>query len=174
MGMFQMEVKIGKQSVVKEIVAKEKGFTLIEMMIVVAVIAIISAIAYPSYTEHVKKTKRVEMQTHLAQLALNLENYKLANHNYAQANLSNYGGTRFPTQGAANYGIELTDINGEELTSSDANTQSWLLVARPLSTSGQKGTGVISINSNAIKCWYKNNDIVDVASLDEDSCTEKW
>lgn len=54
-------------------VGRSEGFTLIELMIVVAVVAIISAIAYPSYTNYVKRTKRVEVQTHLMQLAQNIE-----------------------------------------------------------------------------------------------------
>ncbi|MDQ7974852.1 MAG: prepilin-type N-terminal cleavage/methylation domain-containing protein, partial [Rhodocyclaceae bacterium] len=38
------------------------GFTLIELMIVVAVIAILAAIAYPSYQEYVMRSRRVEGQ----------------------------------------------------------------------------------------------------------------
>ena len=38
--------------------ARSRGFTLIELMIVVAIIAIIAAIAYPSYQNHVTKTRR--------------------------------------------------------------------------------------------------------------------
>lgn len=166
-----LEMNIGK-----------KGFTLIELMIVVAIVAIIAAIAYPNYQAYVKRTKRVEVQTHMMQVAQNLENYKLANNSYAQASLLSYGGTQFPIQGTANYSIQLTDGNGVVLTSNDANTQSWLLVARPLATSGQKGTGAISINSNAIKCWYKDNDAAQVTvSKDQNgqvvapnNCTETW
>ena len=37
---------------------KAKGFTLIELMVVVAIIAILAAIAYPAYTNHVVDTRR--------------------------------------------------------------------------------------------------------------------
>ena len=36
------------------------GFTLIEMMIVIAILAIIIAIAYPAYTEQVRKARRAD------------------------------------------------------------------------------------------------------------------
>lgn len=38
--------------------ARSGGFTLIELMIVVAIVAIIAAIAYPSYQNHITKTRR--------------------------------------------------------------------------------------------------------------------
>ncbi len=53
-------------------VNKIKGFTLIELMIAVAIIAVLAAIAYPSYLEHVRHTKRVEMQTTLQQIAMQM------------------------------------------------------------------------------------------------------
>jgi type IV pilus assembly protein PilE len=43
------------------------GFTLIEVMIVVAVIAILSAVAYPSYVSHIAKGKRAECRGGLLQ-----------------------------------------------------------------------------------------------------------
>ncbi len=46
----------------------ERGFTLIELMIVLAVLAILSAVAYPSYVETVLKGRRSEARAALAEL----------------------------------------------------------------------------------------------------------
>jgi len=46
---------------------KQSGFTLIELMIVVAVVAILATIAYPSYTEYVRRGHRAEARAALLQ-----------------------------------------------------------------------------------------------------------
>ena len=46
---------------------KHKGFTLIELMIVVAVVSILSAIAYPSYAEYVRRGHRSDAKAGLLQ-----------------------------------------------------------------------------------------------------------
>ncbi len=52
---------------------QSKGFTLIEIMIVVAILGIITAIAYPSYIEQVRKGNRSEAKTALLGLAQKME-----------------------------------------------------------------------------------------------------
>ncbi len=57
-----------------------RGFTLIELMIVVAVIAILAAIAYPSYQDSVRKSRRADAKAALLDLAQFMErNYTTAN-----------------------------------------------------------------------------------------------
>lgn len=52
---------------------KQQGFTLIELMIVVAVVGILSAIAYPSYTEYVRRGHRADARAGLLQAQLWME-----------------------------------------------------------------------------------------------------
>lgn len=58
------------------------GFTLIELMIVVAVIGILGAVAYPSYQEFVRKSKRAEGRTALLELLQQQERYMTQNNTY--------------------------------------------------------------------------------------------
>lgn len=59
-----------------------KGFTLIELMIVVAVIAILAAIAIPSYLGIQRRAARSEAKANLEAIALALEGYMAENNDY--------------------------------------------------------------------------------------------
>lgn len=73
------------------------GFTLIELMIVVAIIAILASVAYPSYTNSVLKGKRAEGRAALAELMLQQERYMTQTNSYCA--FSNSNGTTAATDG---------------------------------------------------------------------------
>lgn len=59
------------------------GFTLVELMIVVAVVAILTAIAYPSYVEQVNKSRRAEGKSAILQTASLQERFYTLNNTYS-------------------------------------------------------------------------------------------
>lgn len=55
--------------------SKTGGFTLVEMMVVVAIVGILAAIAYPSYTNYVRRTHRAEITELMSETAQNMERW---------------------------------------------------------------------------------------------------
>lgn len=68
-------------------VKRSQGFTLIELMIVVAVIGILSAIVYPSYTEYIRRGHRADARAGLLQAQQWLERAATATGQYPTAAL---------------------------------------------------------------------------------------
>ncbi|TYT75078.1 type IV pilin protein [Desulfobotulus mexicanus] len=76
---------------------KEKGFTLIELMIVIAIIGILSAIALPQYNNHVLRAGRSDARTSLMEAAQQAERFFVRNNTYVNAFGSNEGDNTFPS-----------------------------------------------------------------------------
>jgi type IV pilus assembly protein PilE len=62
---------------------RNSGFTLIELMVVVAVVAILAAIALPSFNEQMRKSRRAEAVAEMGQVQLGLERWRADNASYA-------------------------------------------------------------------------------------------
>ena len=61
---------------------KQRGFTLIELMIVVAIVAIIASIAYPSYQAQVLKTRRADAHASLTDISARQERFMAQRNTY--------------------------------------------------------------------------------------------
>jgi type IV pilus assembly protein PilE len=67
--------------------SRNKGFTLVELMVTVAVVAIIAAVALPSYRQYIRRANRVDATGALLRLAGNQERFYLQNNTYAAEDL---------------------------------------------------------------------------------------
>lgn len=132
---------------------KQGGFTLVEMLVVVAIIAILAVIAIPSYQEYVIRTNRADMQTEMMRIAQDLQRYQVANKNFKDVTLAKVGSSgNYPQQGTALYTLNLT-ISSVPKNSNRYNR--WELTATPINDQRQKGNGIICLNSDGHKFWSK-------------------
>jgi type IV pilus assembly protein PilE len=67
----------------KSLIARQRGFTLIELMITVAIIAILAAVAYPAYTGHMTRAKRAAAKAVLQSAASKQEQHVLNARSFA-------------------------------------------------------------------------------------------
>ena len=77
-----------------------KGFTLVELLIVMAIMAILATITMPSYQAMTKKTQRTEAQVLLLEVQANLERYYFANQAYPKglSELAQYKHDQVPSE----------------------------------------------------------------------------
>jgi type IV pilus assembly protein PilE len=125
---------------------KNRGFTLVELLIVIAILGILGAIGYPAYTSHVKKANRADGIDSLLSLAGHMEEYYMNNDTYVNATVLN----ALSSDGL--YRLAITSADGFTYT----------LTATPvkgdaecgnltLNSLGQKGVSVVG--ATVANCW---------------------
>ena len=137
---------------------KQEGFTLIELMIVVAIVGILSAIAYPSYAEYVRRGHRADARAGLLQAQQWLERASTATGVYPTAlpgNLTWAGdATKRYTIGfaAGNTNAAFTLVATRKVGTPQATDKCGDFT---LTNTGTRGANNLSAGATAADCWNK-------------------
>lgn len=134
-----------------------RGFTLVEMLIVITMVSILAAIAYPSYSSYVIRANRADAQQVLLQGAQAAERWFIANNTYVGFTLASPL-NRSPESGTQVYGM----------TAPTLSATAFVLRATPVTTAKNRTDGYLEVTSQNLKRWDRNND-GDTADSREDN-----
>ncbi|MDH3452320.1 MAG: prepilin-type N-terminal cleavage/methylation domain-containing protein [Gammaproteobacteria bacterium] len=126
---------------------RQRGITMIELMVVVVVVALLASIALPSYTDFVTRSRRSEAMNALVEMA-NLQERFFSN-STPSTYTSDFTDLPYPTA---------TENGMYQLSIVVNSTLSYTLTATPIAGTSQAGDGALRLNTTGIRTWDKAND----------------
>jgi type IV pilus assembly protein PilE len=126
---------------------RTRGFTLIELMVVVAIIAILAAIAYPSYSRYAFRTRRGEAHEMLMRVAAAQER-DFTNFNAYASGITGTDDTDlgFSSADSENGSYTITTAKG-----STGDSQSYKLTATPKGVQASDSCGKLELTNTGVK-----------------------
>ncbi len=128
-----------------------RGFTLTELLIVLAIVALLASIAVPSYQDHVAKTRRADAQAALVELANFMERNFTVNGRYNTGAGNSWPTLPF-TESPKDGSPKFYDITLQGAASATTFT----LRATP--KNGQAGNGRVELDHTGARRWDENDD----------------
>ncbi|WP_210545695.1 type IV pilin protein [Rhodoferax sp. PAMC 29310] len=106
-----------------------RGFSLIELMIVVAIVAILASVAYPAYTNSILKGKRAEGRTALTELLQQQERYMTQTNCYLGFTTTSAGVATATSPGTACGGVTATAVPFKVFSGENLGQAAYILSA---------------------------------------------
>ncbi len=136
-----------------------RGFTLIEVMIVVAIVAILASVAVPAYTQYIRRGAMQEAFSNLSSQRIRLEQYYQDNRNYGPPAATTCGGASDNALVLADskyFDYSCTTSNSGQAFTITATGKSGLSAsgyAYTVDESGAKGTTAFAGSNVTSACW---------------------
>ena len=142
----------------------QKGFSLIELMIVVAVIGILAAVAYPAYQDYVIRSKRADAMNALSSIRIAQEKHRANNITFAEK-ISDLDGYTADTVDSPDgyWQVSMIDDGG----ASDATSSNFYVFAVPIHTDNECEMFMVSRDGRVTNGTY------DSTAIANDDCWER-